>query len=118
MTHWTRFARGSVVAAAVLVGSACGDLTAPVEWVVRMDVAPQRVSCVGVGPQECLRVREHPNTAWKLFYHGIDGFEFEAGFEYTLRVAVRRIRNPPADGSSSTYRLLAILRKKPSNLER
>jgi hypothetical protein len=117
MAHWTRLARRSVVVAA-FVGSACGDLVAPVERVVVMDVAPQRVSCQGVAPQECLRVREHPDTAWALFYQSIDGFEFEPGFDYTLRVAVRAIRNPPQDGSSLEYRLLAILRKEPSNLER
>jgi hypothetical protein len=82
--------------------------------IVEMDVAPQRVSCVGVGPQECLRVRQHPDTAWTLFYDGIEGFQFEAGFEYTLRVAVRPVPNPPADGSTLAYRLLAILRKVPA----
>lgn len=78
-----------------------------------MDVAPARVACVGVGPQECLRVRQHPNAAWTLLYDGIEGFTFEAGFEYTLRVAIRSVNNPPADGSSLAYRLLTVLRKAP-----
>ena len=58
-------------------------------------------------------MREHPDTAWALFYDSIEGFEFEPGCEYTVRVAIRRVDNPPADGSSLAYRLLAILRKAP-----
>jgi hypothetical protein len=97
----------------VLLGG-CSSLFGPDERVVVMDIAPQRVACVGMAPQECLRVRQHPDTTWGLFYDGIEGFEFEAGFEYTIRVGVRSIRNPPQDSSSEAYRLLAILRKVPA----
>lgn len=76
-----------------------------------MDVASQRVPCTGLAPQECFRVREHPDTTWTLFYDAIEGFSFEPGFEYTIRVRVTRITNPPQDGSSAAYRLIAILRK-------
>jgi hypothetical protein len=104
----------AVAIAAVVVLTACASIFGPEERVAIMDIAPQRVDCVGMAPQECFRVREHPDTNWTLFYDGIEGFEFEAGFEYTLRVGVRPIRNPPADGSSVAYRLLAILRKVPA----
>jgi hypothetical protein len=100
-----------VATAALLFLSACSELFGPKDWVVTMDVAPERVPCVGVGPMECLRVREHPDTTWTLFYSGIDGFSFEPGFSYTLRVLVREVPNPPADASSRDYRLLAVLRK-------
>lgn len=92
--------------------TAC-DVFGPSERIAVMDIASERVPCVGVGPQECFRVRERPDTAWALFYDSIEGFEFEPGFEYTVRVAIRRVDNPPADGSSLSYRLLAILHKTP-----
>src|SRR5688572_5570168 len=82
----------------LVVASACSDLFGPTERVVTMDVAPQRVACVGEGPQECLRIRQHPDTGWTLFYGSIEGFQFVAGFEYTIRVATRTIANPPQDG--------------------
>jgi hypothetical protein len=104
----------AITIAALALLSACGNLFGPNERVVTMDIAPQLVACVGVAPQQCLRVREHPDTAWTLFYTGIEGFQFEPGFEYTIRVAVRRISDPPADGSSLAYRLLSILRKVPA----
>lgn len=81
--------------------------------VVVMDIASQCVPCTGVFQQECFRVRQHPDTAWTLFYDSIDGFAFEAGFEYTLRVRVRTVPDPPADGSSLAYQLLLVLRKAP-----
>src|SRR2546430_8240294 len=91
--------------------TACSDLFGPTERVVVMDIAPQRVPCVGVGPMQCLSVREHPDTAWTLLYDGIEGFSFEPGYQYTIRVAVRTGNNPPADPSSLAYRLLALIKK-------
>jgi len=69
--------------------TACSDLFGPKERVVVMDIAPQQVLCVGVGPMQCLSVRQHPDTVWTLFYDGIEGFSFEPGYQYTIRVAVR-----------------------------
>ena len=94
--------------------TACSDLFGPRERVVVMDIAPQRVPCVGVGPMQCLSVREHPDTAWTLLFDGIEGFSFEPGYQYTIRVAVRTVNNPPADGSSVAYRLLALITKVPA----
>src|SRR6267378_2391763 len=78
--------------------TACSGLFGPNEHVVVMDIAPQRVPCVGVAPMQCLSVREHPDPAWTLFYDEIEGFFFEPGYQYTIRVAVRTVNNPPADG--------------------
>jgi hypothetical protein len=90
----------------------CG-ITEPSERIAEMDIASARVPCVSFYPRECLRVREHPDTTWTNFYDEIEGFAFEPGFEYTIRVAIRPVNNPMADASSLTYRLLAILRKAP-----
>jgi hypothetical protein len=89
------------------------DAFGPSERIAVLDIAPEQVACVGVSQQTCLRVRERPDTAWTLFYFGIEGFTFEPGFEYTLRVAIRTVKNPPADGSSLAYRLLETMRKAP-----
>ena len=107
--------RGACAAAALLASTACA-IFGPDERVVVMDIAPQRVACHGTsGLQECLSVRQHPDTGWTFFYDEIAGFQFEPGFEYTLVVAVRSVSNPPADGSSLSYRLLEIRRKVPAS---
>ena len=99
--------------AATLLSAGCNDLFEPRETVLTLDVASARVPCQGAFPQECFIIRQLPDTNWTGFYDSIDGFDYEPGFEYTIRVARRAVRNPPADASSFVYRLLSILRKVP-----
>ncbi|MFT4778684.1 MAG: hypothetical protein ACJAU0_002066 [Flavobacteriales bacterium] len=42
----------------------------------------------------------------------IEGFNFEWGYTYTLKIKETELRNPPADGSSSNYQLIKVLSKK------
>lgn len=70
------------------------------------------VDCVGVGPQKCMQVRNSPKSDWTLFYGGIEGFTFVPGYQYKLKVAVTKVKNPPADGSSLNYKLVKMLGKK------
>jgi len=99
------------LACAALLGplSSCGVFDPDEKNQLTLYVAPHTVDCVGVGPQQCLLVKEHPAEAWRNFYNGITGFTYEPGYTYTLLVEWRRIPNPPADGSSREYRLLRIL---------
>lgn len=76
-------------------------------------VGPELVECVGVAPQQCMQVREDPNADYGLFYNQIEGFTFEPGNEYELRVNVETIANPPADGSSLRYTLIEIVNQTP-----
>ena len=72
-------------------------------------VAAQRVPCVGVGPMECLQTRESPDQPWQLFYGEIEGFDFQPGTEYRLRIVEEPVLNPPADGSSIRTKLDRVL---------
>lgn len=105
-----------LVSAAALFGSVlgCANPFALKEEILTLDIAAARVGCQGLVPQECYRVRQQPDTDWTLFYDYIEGFDYQTGFEYTIKVVRRPVPNPPADGSSSTYHLLSILRKVPA----
>lgn len=94
---------------------ACGILELTPEDQITLYVAPSTVECQGVGPQRCLRVKQHPGEEWQLFFGSIAGFAFEPGFFYELRVARRRIPDPPADGSRLGYRLLRMVNKQPAD---
>lgn len=74
-------------------------------------VGPERKPCVGVGPMECLQVKEKEDAPWTLFYEPIAGFTHEKGYECTLRVRVIPVANPPADASRLRYTLLEVLRR-------
>jgi heat shock protein HslJ len=74
-------------------------------------VGPELADCVGVGPQQCMQVKEDADGEYSLFYNQIEGFTFEPGFVYELSVSVETIANPPADGSSLRYVLNEIVSK-------
>ena len=68
---------------------------------------------MGVGPMECMQVKEDPDGDYTFFYQQIEGFEFEPGYEYELLVQVDQVENPPADGSSLKYTLIEVVSKTP-----
>ncbi|EDX89492.1 DUF4377 domain-containing protein [Alcanivorax sp. VBW004] len=78
-------------------------------------VAPYGSACIGVGVMECLRVKHEADANWELFYNHVEGFTYEEGFQYTLRVKVENVESPPADGSSLRYTLLEVVEKTPVN---
>jgi hypothetical protein len=74
----------------------------------------QLVECEGgAGPQQCMQVRRSHAGPWELFYDQIEGFVFEPGFTYELRVEINAVDNPPADASSLRYTLVEVVDKKP-----
>ncbi|MCG8393000.1 MAG: DUF4377 domain-containing protein [Pseudomonadales bacterium] len=80
-----------------------------------LHVAPYTSACIGAGPMNCMQVRADDESNYQLFYNHIEGFDFEPGYNYTLRVKVENVDNPPADGSSLRYTLLEVVSKEPVN---
>jgi hypothetical protein len=74
-------------------------------------VASKTVDCTGVAPMKCLQVKEKESDSWGNFYSNIEGFTYEPGFEYVLKVKTEKIQNPPMDGSSIKYTLVQQVSK-------
>ncbi|WP_419949511.1 DUF4377 domain-containing protein [Candidatus Palauibacter sp.] len=81
----------------------CGDSTGPggptYLEVVEMTVGPTLAKCYGVGLQSCMVVNGG------LFYDGIEGFDYEPGYDYRLRVGKYDPwggGEPPQDAGRST----------------
>ena len=70
------------------------------------------VDCMGVAPMTCMQVRHSVQGQWELFYSQIEGFNFEPGYRYRLKVKVTELENVPADASSLRYTLVEQLEKK------
>ena len=83
--------------------------------IVTLYVGPEQVDCVGVAPQTCLLVRESTEVDYSYFYDNIEGFEYEPGYNYELRVNKTPVENPPADGSSIRWTLIEVVGKEPAN---
>lgn len=72
-------------------------------------VGPELKDCVGVAPMKCLVVDG------ELFYETIEGFDFEEGFTYRLKIerydAWPDDEEPPQDASIYGYRLIEVMSK-------
>lgn len=103
--------RRLVLSLALLSATACSDVVGPgiVELVLHVD--SQRVTCYTWIETECLRVRERESQSWRNFSDEIEGFAWEAGYLYRIRVVRASVANPPADGSSYRYILRQVISK-------
>ncbi|WP_170319665.1 DUF4377 domain-containing protein [Polyangium spumosum] len=75
-------------------------------------VREQRVDCEGEGPMRCMQVRASADAEWELFYGKIEGFSYEEGYTYELRVAPLAATGPRADGPSGRLELVEIVSKE------
>ncbi|WP_370897891.1 DUF4377 domain-containing protein [Chryseobacterium gossypii] len=74
-------------------------------------IGPETADCTGVAPMKCLQVKETSNGSWVNLYSNIEGFTYEPGYEYVLKVKTEKIAQPPAGGSSVKYILLKQVSK-------
>lgn len=100
------------IAAALL--AACSVITGSRTHEQTLHVASYTRTCQGMVEMQCLLVREDADGQWLNFYDAIEGFTWEAGYEYVLVVGWREIPDPPADGSSRAYWLVRQVSKTPA----
>jgi len=80
---------------------------------IKMQVKEQKVSCTGVAPMECLEVKIGKEKEWSYFYDRIEGFDYEPGYIYKLKVErTKKSGTVPADASAYTYKLRKVVSKK------
>ena len=77
-------------------------------------IAPEKGDCYGMRPMKCMQVKKEKATEWSNFYSAIEGFDYEPGYTYVIRVKEKKIKNPPADGSSIRYILKKVISKTPA----
>ena len=76
--------------------------------VLEAAVGPELEDCVGVAPMRCLVVDG------LLFYSGIDGFDYQEGYEYRILMEQYDAypgQEVPADAGRYGYRLIEVLEK-------
>ncbi|MEE1885484.1 DUF4377 domain-containing protein [Pedobacter flavus] len=83
----------------------------------RIWVNSEKKECVSLVPQLCLQVKYKSSTEWQNFYGPIEGFNFEPGNEYLIKIKTIDVKNPPADGSTKRYVLKRIIKKTKKNID-
>jgi hypothetical protein len=64
-------------------------------------------------PSEGISVKEDNANHWSSFpLEFIEGFTYEEGYEYRLKVQKIHLVNPPEDGFIFNYKLIVIVSKK------
>ena len=64
-------------------------------------------------PSEGIYIKEDKLNYWTSFpLTGIEGFNYEAGYEYRLKVRKTHLANPPEDGFNFEYELISIISKE------
>jgi len=75
-----------------------------------------KVECTGVAPMSCLQIQKGEiidSEKWEFFYSTIEGFEYQPGYIYQIKVSVEDRPAPiPADASSKIYKLVEVLSKE------
>lgn len=106
----------SVFCAIGLIGCISEDeQTDKVEEINAEVSAITSISCIFFtnDPIEGMLVRlENDKDFSFLSFNEIEGFSYQRGNEYHLRIEKRTLANPPADGSNCRFRLIEILSQK------
>ncbi len=107
--------RGIGLLAVLLVVASCKSSNSDAEASVTYWINSSKVPCEGVAPMECLEVRQSESADWQLFYSEIEGFDYQPGYLYRIKVREEK-RDPedvPADASSIRYILVSVEEKTP-----
>lgn len=87
------------------------------EHIETLIIGPYKVDCVGAFEQECYLEFNVERQRWEFFYEGIQGFEFEPGFIWTLKVSLHEREEGIQDVGRYAYRLVAVIDKEEASVD-
>jgi hypothetical protein len=101
----------------ILILITLGCKSHPNEETFIMEVNSLKVPCEDIALRSCLQVRYNSEQDWQLFYSEINGFDYEEGNLYTLKITKRERdkENRPMDVSAYTYHLKSVMKKTKDN---
>ena len=96
----------------------------PGSWISRcgnnteiLIIGPYKTACVGAFEQECYLEFNEESQRWEFFYDGIQGFNFEQGFIWTLKVSLHEYNGDIQDVGLYEYRLIEVLNKEEASVD-
>ena len=107
-----------VLSVIVLFIAACNEVRLPSnqdteeEHLKTITIGPSIRRCQGFIEQDCFMEFNHESGRWEFFYEAIQGFDFEPGFIYTLRVRLEDRGTEIQDVGRYSYHLVEIIDKQ------
>ena len=107
-----------LVMIALLFLSACGVenpfslLVDEGEHIEIITIGPYTERCQGFIEQDCYLEYNKESGQWEFFYEGIQGFDFEPGYIYTLEVRLEDRGTEIQDVGRYAYHLVKVIEKK------
>ena len=87
------------------------------EHIETLIIGPYKTTCVGAFEQECYLEFNAESQRWEFFYEGIEGFDFEPGFIWTLKVSLHEREEGIQDVGRYAYRLVAVIDKEEASVD-
>ena len=80
-------------------------------------IGPYRTECPSFSGNDCYLEFNEEAQRWFFFYDGIQGFDYEPGYIWTLKVSLHEYSEEWADASSHEYRLVEVLSKEEASVD-
>ena len=80
-------------------------------------IGPYTETCQGFIEQLCYLEFNEENQAWEFFYEEIQGFDFEPGYIYRLKVRLEDRGTEIQDVGRYAYHLVEVLSKEKASVE-
>ena len=87
------------------------------EHIETIIIGPYRTECPSFSGSDCYLEFNEESQEWHFFYEGIQGFEFEPGFIWTLKVSLHEREEGIQDVGRYEYRLVEILDKEAASVD-
>ncbi len=106
-------AMGILLAACMPAAAAPTETNTPLPERIRLYIAPETGPCESDPAQDCLLARRSQVDRWGAIEGPIEGFAYEAGFEYELVVERQKIEETAGAGDAFQYTLVEIVQMNP-----
>lgn len=80
-------------------------------------VNDHRMECSQLPEQGCLQVKQKPKDAWSAWARPIEGFTFQPGYTYKLKVQVKAVYNPTTETTGDRYFLKKVVRQTKTDFD-
>ncbi len=80
-------------------------------------IGPYTETCQGFIEQQCYLEFNTESQAWEFFYESIQGFDFEPGYIYTLKVRLEDRGTEIQDVGRYAYHLVEVIDKKEASID-